>query len=42
MTTIQSEGAVDGTGKPEKLKDNLAGFYSWRMDTEHRLLLQGK
>ncbi|GEK59880.1 hypothetical protein MHA01_27850 [Marinococcus halophilus] len=25
-------------GKPEKLKGNLAGFYSRRIDIEHRLV----
>ena len=28
----------DGIGKPEKLKGNLAGFYSRRIDDEHRLV----
>ena len=28
----------DGIGKPEKLKGNLAGFYSRRLDDEHRLV----
>lgn len=28
----------DGTGKPEPLKENLAGFWSRRIDLEHRLV----
>ncbi|MBK7800826.1 MAG: Txe/YoeB family addiction module toxin [Saprospiraceae bacterium] len=27
-----------GIGKPESLKSNLAGYYSRRIDTEHRLV----
>ncbi|MDR0484295.1 MAG: Txe/YoeB family addiction module toxin [Alphaproteobacteria bacterium] len=27
-----------GEGKPEPLKDNLAGFWSRRIDSEHRLV----
>ncbi len=27
-----------GTGKPEALKNELAGFWSRRIDTEHRLV----
>lgn len=29
---------AEGIGKPEKLKGNLAGFYSRRIDDEHRLV----
>jgi toxin YoeB len=29
-----------GIGKPEPLKHNLSGFWSRRMDTEHRLVYQ--
>jgi len=28
----------EGTGKPEALKENLSGFWSRRMDIEHRLV----
>ena len=28
----------DGIGKPEPLKENLAGFWSRRIDEEHRLV----
>ena len=28
----------DGVGKPEPLKENLAGFWSRRIDGEHRLV----
>jgi len=28
----------DGIGKPEPLKDNLSGFWSRRIDEEHRLV----
>lgn len=28
----------DGIGKPEPLKDNLSGFWSRRIDQEHRLV----
>ena len=27
-----------GTGKPEKLKDNLSGYWSRRINTEHRII----
>ncbi len=27
-----------GTGKPEALKDNLKGFWSRRIDSEHRFI----
>ena len=29
---------LDGIGKPEPLKHNLAGFWSRRIDDEHRLV----
>ncbi len=28
----------EGIGKPEALKENLSGFYSRRIDAEHRLV----
>ena len=30
----------DGTGKPEPLKGDLAGYWSRRIDREHRLVYQ--
>jgi len=30
----------EGTGKPEKLKDNLLGWWSRRINQEHRLVYQ--
>jgi len=30
----------DGTGKPEPLKHDLAGYWSRRIDNEHRLVYQ--
>ncbi|SIS60202.1 Txe/YoeB family addiction module toxin [Salimicrobium flavidum] len=38
IKSIDRDGALDGIGKPEKLKGNLAGFYSRRIDIEHRLV----
>lgn len=38
IKSIQRDGALEGIGKPEKLKGNLSGFYSRRIDTEHRLV----
>ena len=38
IKSIERDGALDGIGKPEKLKGNLAGFYSRRIDIEHRLV----
>jgi toxin YoeB len=32
----------EGTGKPEPLKYDLAGFWSRRIDREHRLVYQVK
>ena len=32
----------DGPGKPEPLKNDLAGFWSRRIDLEHRLVYQFK
>ncbi len=28
----------EGAGKPEPLRRNLSGFWSWRVDDEHRLV----
>ena len=33
-----SANPVDGIGKPEALKGNLSGFYSRRINHEHRLV----
>ncbi|CAG5068441.1 Toxin RelK [Dyadobacter sp. CECT 9623] len=33
-----SENPVTGIGKPELLKHNLAGYYSRRIDREHRIV----
>lgn len=33
-----SRNPFDGIGKPEPLKGNLAGFWSRRIDGEHRLV----
>lgn len=33
-----SRTPFDGTGKPEPLKENLAGFWSRRINLEHRLV----
>jgi toxin YoeB len=32
----------EGTGKPEGLKHDLAGLWSRRIDSEHRLIYQAK
>lgn len=33
-----SRSSFEGIGKPEPLKGNLAGFWSRRIDEEHRLV----
>lgn len=33
-----SRSPFEGIGKPEPLKDNLSGFWSRRIDDEHRLV----
>lgn len=38
IQSIQREGVLEGIGKPEKLRGNLSGFYSRRIDAEHRLV----
>ncbi len=35
---IDRNGAREGIGKPEALKNNLLGWYSRRIITEHRLV----
>jgi toxin YoeB len=37
-----SRHPYDGIGKPEPLKFNYAGFWSRRIDDEHRLIYQVK
>ena len=31
---------TEGIGKPERLKDNLSGYWSRRIDEEHRLVYE--
>lgn len=38
LKSITREGPLEGIGKPEKLRGNLAGFYSRRITHEHRLV----
>jgi len=33
-------GPFEGIGKPEALRENLSGFWSRRIDDEHRLVYQ--
>ena len=35
-----SEYPFEGTGKPEALKHNLSGFWSRRINNEHRLVYE--
>ncbi|MFT4186741.1 MAG: Txe/YoeB family addiction module toxin [Micrococcaceae bacterium] len=35
---IQRNGAADGIGKPEALKHNFSGWFSRRINVEHRLI----
>jgi toxin YoeB len=35
-----SEHPFEGTGKPEKLKFNLSGYWSRRINHEHRLVYE--
>jgi len=35
---VKRNGNLVGIGKPEALKGNLQGFYSRRIDSEHRLV----
>jgi len=37
-----TETPTKGTGKPEQLKHNLSGFWSRRINREHRLVYQIK
>ena len=38
LRDIERGGGGTGIGKPELLKDNFQGFWSRRIDTEHRLI----
>lgn len=38
LKSISREGALDGIGKPEKLVGNFSGYYSRRINQEHRLV----
>lgn len=38
IKSIERDGEANGLGKPEALKGNLSGFYSRRIDDEHRLV----
>lgn len=38
LKSISRDGALDGIGKPEKLVGNLSGYYSRRINQEHRLV----
>ncbi|CDR27714.1 Txe/YoeB family addiction module toxin [Staphylococcus schweitzeri] len=38
LKSIDRNGALKGIGKPEKLKSNLTGYYSRRINHEHRLV----
>ncbi|MGF6881562.1 toxin YoeB [Nocardia sp. GAS34] len=35
---IRRRGNADGIGKPEPLKQNLSGWWSRRIDNEHRIV----
>ena len=35
---IERNGCMKGIGKPEPLKEDLSGFWSRRIDEEHRLV----
>lgn len=35
---VRRNGNLNGIGKPEALKGNLQGFYSRRIDSEHRIV----
>ena len=38
LKSISRDGALNGLGKPEKLTANLSGYYSRRINHEHRLV----
>lgn len=38
IKSIKRDGIVEGEGKPEPLKENFSGYYSRRINREHRLV----
>ncbi|HFE4721894.1 Txe/YoeB family addiction module toxin [Staphylococcus warneri] len=38
IKSISRDGVLKGIGKPERLKGNYTGWYSRRIDREHRLV----
>ncbi|MEB7038851.1 Txe/YoeB family addiction module toxin [Staphylococcus gallinarum] len=38
LKSISRDGALEGIGKPEKLVGNFSGYYSRRINQEHRLV----
>lgn len=38
LKSISRDGALGGIGKPEKLVGNFSGYYSRRINREHRLV----
>ncbi|MCD8909367.1 Txe/YoeB family addiction module toxin [Staphylococcus gallinarum] len=38
LKSISRDGALVGIGKPEKLVGNFSGYYSRRINQEHRLV----
>ncbi|ASF17743.1 MULTISPECIES: Txe/YoeB family addiction module toxin [Bacilli] len=38
LKSINRDGALGGIGKPEKLVGSLSGYYSRRINQEHRLV----
>lgn len=37
---VRNPTSLDGIGKPERLKENLSGLMSRRIDEEHRLVYE--
>lgn len=38
IKSIEREGLADGIGKPEALKHDLSGYWSRRINEEHRMV----
>ena len=38
LKDIERNGALNGLGKPERLKENLQGYFSRRIDEKNRLV----
>jgi len=38
IKSIERDGVLCGIGKPERLKENLSGYCSRRIDEKHRLI----